>query len=161
MRKALYKLPLHLFSHIFPVLSSLSLCLPQACAKGLQVCCQTCDVIAGVLESWRRRQSRSSTSSIFLCAQEEQFNVSHSAGPQEQSCRAVVEQWLSAGQGPGKLWLRKFSTLGCILQDLSKCWSIQSRRMEKTHRKAFQNTGVHEKCHCVVHAVLYGDTQAG
>lgn len=32
-------------------------------------------------------------------------------------------------------------------RDLLKCRSIQS--MWEGHRKAFQNTGVHEKCHCV------------
>lgn len=43
-----------------------------------RVCCQARDVIAGAVESWRGRQGRSFTSSIFLHAQEGLFCVSRS-----------------------------------------------------------------------------------
>lgn len=75
-----------------------------------------------------------------------------------------IELWWSSGSvlGKGKLWLREFSTLGCIFTGSIKVQIYpELMGMEKTHRKAFQNPGVHEKCHCVVHAGLYGDTQAG
>lgn len=117
-----------------------------------RVGCQTCDVIAGALESWRGRQGSSSTCSIFLCAQEELFNVSHGAGLWEQplqSCSgAVARGWES-------LALRAACDRIYQSADLSRaCGKGQG------HWKAFQSTGGHKKCHCVVHAVLYGDTQA-
>lgn len=70
VRKALYKLLLHLFCEILSCSPLAHSAFPGAVPR---VCCQTCDVIAGAVESWRGRQGRSFTSSVFLHAREDLF----------------------------------------------------------------------------------------
>lgn len=72
LRKALYKLLLHLFCSVLPCTHLSFTAFPEAV---LRLCCQAHDVIAGAVESLGGRQGRSFTENIFLHAQEDLFCV--------------------------------------------------------------------------------------